>query len=1025
MARNNTPGDLTSAPKPLVPSWVFGFNSSIPNGAHSLVDKRRDAIFYPAAHIGVIFDFRSDKQYLLLGHCNHITACAVSRDKRWIVTTDKGEDSMIVIWDSISRSPVKTIFNPHPYGVSAIDLSPDATRIATLSYQPPEVEDPQIIAVWEWTVDRDTPIAAAELPTSEPHFHVAFNPSNISELVTNGEERVVFWAVEELSKEDPDENAKEDSDDIAEMSFFAPPVSSKQLGSTIAPFTVTTFLADTTYAVSGTKAGDAVLWDTQPMSLQEGKTYEKQAMKLVRLTKDEGSSIPGFEEAQQVAIEVFTTCGTHLVCGTEDGSVRVFDYKLRLIAWYEDINAGPITSISFSKDDTASPEQLPDFIVGTRRGLIVGMEASAFSSLSVLDRQGTVLVQSADGAVTAIAVQPQMNVPHVIIASQKGALQLWDYEEKALLMVRILDTSVHVPERCAFDPAGNTIALCTSRGEILFLDSEHLHDVQEPLRVGNDPISHISFSPDGKYLAVADKARYVAICEYTQTTIDNSQAQGKKQWELKEGEEQQTRTVYQWTYIGRARTHNAPISGLNFDCTEEGEQLLASVGKDRRMVQYNVDESTPERGVQLRGPRVKVEQSAIPTACLWYPSSKSTSSKGRDTSTGKTSSRAGDVEDKKETDGGEEEEAEESTEKGDREEAARAAARRERMVITANDEYKFKLWNAETRTCRRTVLSPTYGGPIARMAVLRNANEDKYSGDDTRPQFLVYRTTEKVVGVIMLPLDGNPHKSMGIVAHPGSVEELAAGTDGRHMLTAGGDDCTVILWEVDTLAMEQLAAAGGEGLNPFLNMLEGGAEGKLYQDMCDFFAYAQIRSAGEDSTAPRRAGITLPLDELPNLVRALGYYPTEEETEALLNEVRYGNFAEEGKTVEEVDLGTVVKLFVNHRPVLGESKAEIADALQFLRDRAERRPPQDLVDEDEDAPQQDNPDDEDRYPPENINTAVSWKYLQECLQNEGEQMSSAEIARALNTLTGGKVPNVIGSERMAHSILNFERGEEE
>lgn len=913
-----------------------------------------------------------------------------------------------------------SLLQPHPNGVNAIDLSPDATRIATLSYEPEDSMDSQIVAVWEWTVDRDTPIAAAELPTTELHFHVAFNPSNISELVTNGHERVVFWAVEELPTQKDDE-VNADSRDIAEMSFFAPPVSAKQLGATIAPFTVTIFLTGTTYAVSGTRAGDAILWDTQPLSLQEGKTYEKQAMKLVRLTKDDSTTIPGLQEQpEEIAIEVFTSCGSYLVCGTEDGSVRVFDYKLRLIAWYEDINAGPITSISFSKDDTKSPENLPDFVVGTRRGLIVGMAASAFNSLSVLDRQGTVLVQSADGPVTAIAVQPQPKVPHVIIASKTGGLQLWDYEEKALLMVRVLDTSVHVPERCAFTPSGNVIALCTTRGCILFLDSEHLHNLQEPLRIGNDAITHITFSPDGRYMAVADEARYVALCEYSDTVIDNSQAEGKKQWELKEGEKQKTRTVHQWTYIGRARTHSASITGLHFDRTEEGEPLLASVGKDRRMVQYNILESTPENGIQLSGSRVKIEQSAIPTSCLWYPTSGGRSkgpTEEEPTSTGIDEAEDNENVDSEDSDG-------EDSDKINRKEAAKAAARRERMVITANDEYKFKLWNAETRACRQTVLSPTYGGPISHMAVLRNVNEDHYSVNDSRPQFLVYRTTEKVIGVIMLPLDGNPHKTMGIIAHPGTVEELAAGNDGRHMLTAGGDDQTVILWEIDTIAMEQLAAAGGEGLTPFLNMLEGGAEGKLYQDMCDFFAYAQIRSAGEDSTAPRRAGITLPLNELPNLVRALGYYPTEEETEALLNEVRYGNFEEEGKTVEEVDLGTVVKLFVNHRPVLGVSKAEIADALAILRDASATVYQSGEQENNEDAPEEDHPQDRERFPPENINTAISWDYLRYCLESHGEAMSTSEIAKTFNTLANGKVPNVIGSERMTHSILNFERNEE-
>ena len=31
---------------------------------------------------------------------------------------------------------------------------------------------------------------------------------------------------------------------------------------------------------------------------------------------------------------------------------------------------------------------------------------------------------------------------------------------------------------------------------------------------------------------------------------------------------------------------------------------------------------------------------------------------------------------------------------------------------------------------------------------------------------LVYATAERVVGIVKLPLDGNPHKAMGLIAHP-------------------------------------------------------------------------------------------------------------------------------------------------------------------------------------------------------------------------------------------------------------------
>ena len=94
--------------------WAFGFNKDIRGGVFNLSDDSRNAIFYVSAHSGVIYDYVNRKQRLLQGHCNPITCCCVSEDKRWIATADAGPDSMIVVWDSLSGTPIKTIFNPHP-----------------------------------------------------------------------------------------------------------------------------------------------------------------------------------------------------------------------------------------------------------------------------------------------------------------------------------------------------------------------------------------------------------------------------------------------------------------------------------------------------------------------------------------------------------------------------------------------------------------------------------------------------------------------------------------------------------------------------------------------------------------------------------------------------------------------------------------------------------------------------------------------------------------------------------------------
>lgn len=123
---------------------------------------------------------------------------------------------------------------------------------------------------------------------------------------------------------------------------------------------------------------------------------------------------------------------------------------------------------------------------------------------------------------------------------------------------------------------------------------------------------------------------------------------------------------------------------------------------------------------------------------------------------------------------------------------------------------------------------------------------------------------------------------------------------------------------------------GGEGIEPFINLIEGGREGKAYTDIKDFFYYSMIRSKDENTTKTRKLNGTVPLKELPNLMRAMGYYPTEMEVRNMVDEVQMSNYAETGQKVDSVNLNSFIRLFVNHRPVYGIGKNNIDEAFKNL-----------------------------------------------------------------------------------------------
>ena len=98
---------------------------------------------------------------------------------------------MLVVWDSLSATPVRTFLNPHPNGVKTMDLSADNQYIATLG-----ADKPQTVSLWDWTDEKqDGPICSLEFQYTDvfqDQHWIKFNPDNPYELCSNGDERVLF-----------------------------------------------------------------------------------------------------------------------------------------------------------------------------------------------------------------------------------------------------------------------------------------------------------------------------------------------------------------------------------------------------------------------------------------------------------------------------------------------------------------------------------------------------------------------------------------------------------------------------------------------------------------------------------------------------------------------------------------------------------------------------------------------------------------------------------------------------------------
>ena len=148
----------------------------------------------------------------------------------------------------------------------------------------------------------------------------------------------------------------------------------------------------------------------------------------------------------------------------------------------------------------------------------------------------------------------------------------------------------------------------------------------------------------------------------------------------------------------------------------------------------------------------------------------------------------------------------------------------EEFLFTANDKFKlrfvaiplciglisdllpillFRLFNQSTKLPRRITNSQKYDSPIKQLL-------GRPCGFD-----VVGFVTNTCLGVMELPIDGNPNREFGVLGNPGGITGAAAGL--TKVVTVGPG--LISTWKIEPENLTKHRMKGGLGMAPFYALL--------------------------------------------------------------------------------------------------------------------------------------------------------------------------------------------------------------
>jgi WD40 repeat protein len=824
-----------------------------------------------------------------------------------------------------------------------MDISKDCQLIALLAHK---IENNKVvlhnIAVWEWRNKADHFFMCEYFDTdSDPdeYSFVRFNPNSVEgqvEFLTQGKHKILFWNI-----------TPDNSDGVRPYFPWKPKVGDKKVETNSRNhssktkeviYTQSTFLNGSDMAITATNAGYVIVWDICEALCKESEVKtDRRKIKTVQLIKHKKDTISDKDE-----IKFLLNYEKNIVVGSGDGAIRFYDYSFIIVRWFENV-CWPVTSISFDMKVRKEPT---NFLIAKDYSQISALEdntetgntnnftckpfitadisatitrVSNFKKPFIDYADETVsyeeIYRGVESTITALALHPKKQiliigtdpdlnkVKHKKEAKQKESIirekkfeykpyiQLFYYPDHMRIIKeeikkreeehnklkeqekgnnlnknhnvnssllesnssnphkRFLESAPRVLE---FSPDGEFLMVGTVDEKILVFDAENLSIIKGPMLQIKEytdqgvtaSLYEIIFSSDGKYFAASDISGRIGLFKNENPFASNPNAQ--KEWTLlgrNKLTEQKENKELEKDAKDSSLTKEPQILSICF-CVSDKDKILRlyALSRDKYLHEFEVSHNTNfENLILISKYSLKIEHDCNVASMV----SNLPFGVARDN------------------------------------------------LIIANDDFKLRsIMLSETADplIKSTCLGPCYGSHIKKLRMIPGHDKDR--------RLMTFSTGQKIFGLVLLPVDGNPFRYMGVIGHPESIQDIRPAKNHNYILTTGGTDFIINGWKYNIDPLSEAVLNNGTDLKPFLTLLEGGEDGVKFQEMKNLFYYAQIKSKDEDTTKQRTLSETVNTSYIQGLLSALDYYPSLKEVSNIVNEINKSEVKTDGVTFE-------------------------------------------------------------------------------------------------------------------------------